>query len=357
MEKIKILLSFDHELPLGGVHHGYSEALFEPTSKILSLADALGVPVTLFTDVLCAIRFQEWDDKNFYRPYVLQISRAVEKKHDVQLHLHPHWLDTQFENGRFIPFPPFKLAAFKDEKRPGDIDGIVRQGIDFLNRLCKKADREYRCIAYRAGGYNLHPETETILRSLFKNGIRIESSINPGYYYKSALSTIDYKGMPNFSHWFLPFSGRLDQVAEDGLLEITIAGIPAGLVTNVKHVINKRIHKDRKFSTGSTIHSGKTNLMNKLKFVFSTRMLGFDVYTLTSDDLMKILRHNVKRYGHERTIVLSAFSHPKNMGDYSLRLMREFIEKSRKKYRDQIEFCTYQQICREMKLEKNRTEC
>jgi len=350
MEKIKILLSFDHELPLGGVYHSFSEALFEPTSKLIALADDLGVPITLFTDVLCAMRFKEWDNVNFYQFFVDQIADAVKKKHDVQLHLHPHWLDTQFVNGRFVPSAKFKLADFKDRPYPGNIDGIIHQGIEFLDGICKKADSGYKCVAYRAGGFNLHPETELILKSLFKNGIRIESSINPGYYFKSALSTIDYKNMPNRSHWFLPFNGPLNKIAEEGLLEISIAGKPAGLFTNVKHIINKRIHHDRKFTTGYTIHAGKYNLFNKLKFVFSTRMLGFDVYTLSPNDLMKILRYNIKKYKNDKTIILSSFSHPKNMGGYSLSLMKSFIEKSLKSYPGQIEFCTYQQICQEMNL-------
>lgn len=354
MEKIKLLLSFDHELPLGGVYGSYSEALFEPTYQIISLADKLGVPITLFTDVLCALRFQEWDHENFYQPFVDQITHAIEKQHDVQLHLHPHWISTRFANGKFIPSADFKLADFKDRQPPGDIDGIIKQGVDFLNRICKKADQDYKCIAYRAGGYNLSPETEAILRSLFKNGIRIESSINPGFYYKSALSTINYKGMPNCSHWVLPFNGPLNRIAENGLLEISIAGMPAGLFTNVKHIINKRLHGNRRFSTGYTIHAGKFNLLNKLRFVFSTRMLGFDVYTLSSNDLMKILRYNVRKYSHEKTIVLSSFSHPKNMGGYSLSLLRDFVEKCRKEYQNQIDFCSFQQIARELELDKNK---
>ena len=61
MTKIYLNLSFDHELSLGGVRTTYDKNLFTPTRDILDVADSLGVPVTLFTDVLCGMRFREWD--------------------------------------------------------------------------------------------------------------------------------------------------------------------------------------------------------------------------------------------------------------------------------------------------------
>ena len=102
MRKLKILLSFDHELSLGGVQ-SYSKNLFEPTDRLVRVANDLDVKITLFTDVMCAIRFEEWDADGFSRHYRQQIGRVIQDGHDVQLHLHPHWIDSEYRDGTFIP--------------------------------------------------------------------------------------------------------------------------------------------------------------------------------------------------------------------------------------------------------------
>ena len=116
MKRLKIFITFDHELPLGGLNTNYQEAMFGPTLKVLELAEELKVNVTLFTDVLCAFRYREWDNEGFYKPYIEQLNRALLKEHDIQLHLHPHWLTSDYKNGVFIPSNDFMLSDFKNNR-------------------------------------------------------------------------------------------------------------------------------------------------------------------------------------------------------------------------------------------------
>ncbi|MBI4947402.1 MAG: hypothetical protein HY840_13500 [Bacteroidetes bacterium] len=347
--KINLLLAFDHELPLGGISKTFEDAIFKPTDTLLDLAKQLNVPVNIFTDVLSAIRMKELGHEDYYIPYIHQLERALHEKHDVQLHLHPHWLETDYENGVFVHSGKFSLADYKDNHAVGRIDDIVSKGIDFLNTICKPSDNNYKCIAYRAGGFNLAPETRAILNALYKYGIRIESSINPGFYYKTRFVSVDYSSMPDLSHWYFSPDGPVDKITDQGMMEITIAGKPAGLITNLNHVIRKKQFKSRRYSAGSAIHEGKMSPVDKLRFVFSNRLLGFDVYTLSSDNLMDILKYNIGKYqnrealpGGREEIVLSTLSHPKNMGRYGFLIMKEFIEKARLYYKDKITFTTYQ---------------
>lgn len=352
--KINVLLAFDHELPLGGVKNSLEESIFEPTYKVLDKAKKADVPVNLFTDVLCAIRMKELGYDHFYEEFINQLDFSIRNGNDVQLHIHPHWLETNFNNNKFEHTNKFKLADFKDNSQFGGIEGIIKKGAEFLIDVCRKADSNYKCIAYRAGGYNLYPETNQILNALYNNGILIESSINPGFYYNSELSYINYKNFPSRSTWFIDKDSPLNYEANNGILEISIAGKPAGIVTNTIHLFRKHLYKNRNFSTGYTIHSGKSNLMNKLKFVFSTRMLGFDLSTITVNDLIEILDYNVKKNKHEEVICLSTLSHPKNMGPYHLQLMEGFIDKARLKYKDDISFTTYQHISDLLHLGKTK---
>src|SRR6187549_3169617 len=113
MKRIKILLTFDYELPLGSCTD-YQKALFKPADDLINCANGLDVPIVLFADVCSAIRFKEWDRENYYAPFGDQLSRSLKEGHDVQLHIHPHWMNSTYAAGKFIPSPNFSLSSFKE---------------------------------------------------------------------------------------------------------------------------------------------------------------------------------------------------------------------------------------------------
>ncbi len=347
--KLKILLTFDHELPLGGVRTSYKEAMFDPTYRLFELAEKLEVPVVLFTDVLCGICFKEWDKNAFYDPYVEQLKEAVKKQHDVQLHLHPHWLTSDFANNTFIPSKDYRLADFTTGKTHS-IDKIVKIGIDFLNEVCLQSDPAYRCNAFRAGGYNIEAATSEILTALYKYGIRFDSSVAKGYYFRSGLSEVDCRHMPSPPNWYIGLDGDTRKEATSGIFEVPIASIPKTpfeVPTRFKMAgMSGQAPKDHGFQ----IHEGNpADLKSKIRMMFSARMLSFDNYTLSIDYLMKTLDYNVKKYQNYDTAILSVSGHPKSMGDYSFGLMESFVMRVREKY-PQAEFTTFNTLADEMKI-------
>ena len=345
---IKILLAFDHELPLGKMTTSYDKAIFEPTDMILESATKHGFKVNLFTDILCALAFKENNIGDFYFKYKAQLHRTLQAGHDVQLHIHPHWIDTKFKDGVFEPSKSFKLADFKDNAYPNNIEGIVERSVKELQSICKEVKTDYACNSYRAGGYNLSPETERIINALYANGIRIDSSVVKDYYYKSELSEINFKNYHNNGNWFFPLSGPVNSVSETGMYEIPIASSKAGVVTNLKHLYYKRKYKKFTYTSGYPIHSGKVNKIDKLKFVFSARPLGFDIISLHSQDLIKIVEDYIKSQNYNGDIIISSVSHPKNMGTFSVKLMEDFVRKIRDKH--SVEFCTFTDIYHQLSL-------
>jgi len=333
--KLKIFLTFDHELPLGGITTNYYEALFEPTHKLFKLADSLSVPITLFTDVLCGLKFKEWDYNGFYIPYIDQLKSAVRGGHDVQLHLHPHWFTSRFENNKFYPSGDFSLSDFADGKQGLSIEDIVKTGIDFLNNHLKVEFPEYKCVAFRAGGYNLGQGAITgkILNALANQGIKFDSSISKGYYFKSAISEVNFSKMPVEPNWFLDHEGYLNRIADEGVFEIPIASIPKSpFETPTMFKIKKYANRAPK-NRGFQIHEGKpAGYAHKFRQLFSSRMLGFDNYTLSHDYLMKILDYNIKKYKKYNEVLLSVSGHPKSMGPYSFEMMSVFVDRVRQKY-------------------------
>lgn len=349
VKKCKLLLTFDHELPLGSLHTSFETALFEPTNKVLSTAEDMNVPVTLFTDVLCAIKFKEWSRQDFFEPYQNQLHEVLKRGHDVQLHIHPHWLTTHYNGQNYLPSRDFTLAGFASHPRH-NIDSIIKSGVTFLNDSCKKVDKTYQCIAYRGGGYNLFPHKDDIINSLLKYGILFDSSVCKGYYFKSSLSEVDYRKTPSQPNWYLETEIYAGNTDNPGIMEIPIAGIPKKLFEIPTKFKMKKYAGRAPDNFGSQIHENPySGLKNKLRLMLSSRMLNFDNYTYSSDYLIKILEHNINKYRAYDEIMLCAIGHPKSMSNYSFQLFREFIEKVREKFHDKVEFNTYRKLYGEMK--------
>jgi len=341
--KIRLLRTHDHELPLGIRRSSYKLEVFDPTERPFKPANQNHITVTLFTDVLCALRYKEWDLQGFYRPYISQLQRAVELGHDVQLHLHPHWLTSSYENGIVIPSSDYSLAHFENNKA-FPIDEIVRKGKQFLEEVCRKTNNNYNVLAFRAGGYNIEPGSKEIFSELAKNGIQYDSSVVLKYYFVSSLSLIDFRKLPPMPNWLIGDDGNFRKSADSGILEIPVAAIPkTPFEIPTRFKLQRFAHRAPE-SHGTMIHEGNPgSRLQQLRMLFSARMLTFDNHTLSAKYLMRILDYNVKKFSRFETLNLATCSHPKTMGNYSFSLMEQFIEMARAKYPD-IEFTTFERL-------------
>jgi hypothetical protein len=350
--KIKLFLTFDHELPLGGLNASFKKALFDPAQRVMDIADKHGVKVTLFSDILCAYRYKKWDAGNFYSPYKNQLQHAIANEHDVQLHIHPHWLTTEYDGKNFNPSKDFSLSDFRDDTNFGGISGIVKLSVENLNDICIPVDRNYKCIAFRAGGYNIYPDTNLIFDSLYGNGIRYDSSMAKGYYFKSGISEIDFRKLPDSPNWVVNHDNyHLALLNKPGILEIPIATIPKTPFEVPTRFKLKKYACRAVENRGKMIHQDNSiDLRSKIKMLFSARMLSFDNHTLSLDYLLRIFKYNIGKYGKSSDdILLSLISHPKSMGDYSFELMADFIVSIKKTY-PEVEFTTFSQLYREQKF-------
>jgi hypothetical protein len=353
MNQIDIVLSFDYELPLGGITKSFDHSLFNPTEKLLETADALKVPIVLFADILSHVRFKEKGVSGYYVPFENQIKKALQKGHDVQLHIHPHWLETEINDNNFVPATNFKLGDFAANKYPDNIEGIVEKSVKSLIGICKEGYDGYKCLAYRAGGYNLYPKTTEILRALYKNGIRIDSSISRGYYFKSDTSIVDYTEVPRLPNWYLPLDGNLEKAGskESGLFEIPIASKPKGFFEMPTKFKLKKFQFRAVENRGPMVHTNENiKTLDKLKQLLSSRMLTIDNHTYETTYLMKILDYNVNRFRKHDKLTFSLIGHPKSLGAYHLKLLTGFVDSARIKYGSNIRFVTYRQIYDEMKM-------
>jgi hypothetical protein len=341
--KIRLFLTFDHELPLGSLKTSYKKALFDPTERLFESAKRNEVPITLFTDILCALRYQQWDRQGFFEPYASQLQKAISLGHDVQLHLHPHWLTSNYEDGVVIPSGDYSLAHF-DNYNELSISEIVNKGTRLLEEICRKTNSNYNVLAFRAGGYNIEPGSKEIFSQLVKNGIQYDSSVVLKYYFASSLSVVDFRKLPPKPNWFIRSDGDFRKSADSGIFEIPVAAIPkTPFEIPTRFKLRHFAHRAPE-SHGTMVHEGKPgSKLQQLRMLFSARMLSFDNHTLSAKYVMRILDYNVQKFSRSETLNLATCSHPKTMGDYSFTLMEQFIEMARKKY-PEIEFSTFERL-------------
>ena len=350
MQSVRLILSFDHELSLGGTG-SFDYNLFAPTYELLALSAEIGVPIALFTDILCALRYREQDPDGFFKPYCRQLEAALRGGHDVQLHIHPHWIDSTWVDGVYQPSSHFALSDFEKTAPPDDIRGIVRRAFTFLTELCLAYDPVYRCIAYRAGGHNLWPATAIILSSLYESGIRIDSSIVKNFRFRSNISAVDFRAMPDSANWFIPVSGPLNAQSDSGIFEVPIASKARTPLNNVPFLARRLVHGKRgRNPRGHSIHSAHTPLLQKAARLFprSAWPLGFDDAAQSVDELMSIFRAYLHAHPRDEEIICAAVSHPKSMGKYELSLMRSFVDRVRQEFGETVRFTTYEAVFAQM---------
>ncbi len=224
---LHLLYSADYELYLGANLRPEPEILIQPTSRLLERADDLGIPVTLFADVACLWRYREWGEAAFPAAAEAQWVDALRRGHDIQLHLHPHWLVTSRGEGGSLRFDPAWFLLGNHSPDPDEVfhyaAGLLKRGRNYLEGLLNNGSNGYECRAFRAGGYGLQPAAGAILRAQLAAGVHIDSSIIPGFVHRSATHAVDFSRVARAANPRLTPEGGLGRDGgPGGILEIPI---------------------------------------------------------------------------------------------------------------------------------------
>ncbi len=351
MKKIKILLTFDYELPLGA-STDYQRGLFRPAELLLQAARESNVPLAFYADICSAVRFKEWDYNGYYQSFAGQLQQAIRGGHEVALHIHPHWMTSGYSSGQFVPSGDYSLSNFAREKSGYTIENIISVSCRELIAICREADPAYRCLAFRAGGYDVEPESARIIAALHKLGILYESSVIKEFYLDYNFSRIDYRNSPSPSRWRVSPTGNLMHNADSGLIELPITSRPVTPIDIVARrwlkTVSSAKYRSRIYSNGGKgflAAHGSQSLRGTFRKITNPVVLSLDKEYLDYSHLKSIVDYNVKKYNHEANdLILTAIGHPKSMGVYHLDLMRRFVEGMRRKYGEGVSFVTYQDL-------------
>lgn len=201
---LRICLTFDYELFFGENYYGDDEVLFLPTKELIDGINKKGISATFFVDVCSIVQHKKYNLKEYVENFSQQLRYMIENNQDVQLHIHSHWLNSTYSYGYWtFDEKHYRIHSygFDDSSKP-NVNDIVAEGINYLNETLLPLYPDYKCIAYRAGGFCFQPH-EKLIKILYENGIRIDSSITPNLVFKSENNWYDFSNEVPNTNWYI----------------------------------------------------------------------------------------------------------------------------------------------------------
>jgi len=366
--QIYLLFSADYELYFGENLLSEREVLIEPTEQILKAFEEEGIPITLFADVASVWRYRSLKvDSSYVLLFEDQLRRAIGGGHDVQLHLHPHWMTSKFDGQKwYIDESKFKLSdvGYGHIKSQDfeSAEGLIFQGKDYLERLLRPVDPSYQCIAFRAGGYGIQPGERELISALLSAGFKIDSSIVPGMFFKSKVNEIDFRRIPSKLNYRMGPQYGINKEDNLGIFEIPIAAYPESFYETLFYylsILRKMMIRVRNkiLVVRSEFQSrGKTIQENSPIKQAASRLLRPSLFLLEfSGPLVDVKRmvigtnRLIKSHSKESLdLYLSASCHPKNVFLSTIQAIREFWRTMVRLYGANIKAITFQEAAKRL---------
>ncbi|MEG3639495.1 hypothetical protein [Magnetococcus sp. PR-3] len=362
---IELYLSADYELYFARNRLPEAEVLIPPTQQLMAQCEAVHAPLTLFCDVACLMRYQQWGELDFVRAVEQQLQEAIRRGHDVQLHLHPHWFRTQRDDQGGYQFAPedYLLGSYEPDpaQQPAQFDQMIGQGKAYLETLLQGVDSHYQCNSFRGGGYGLQPGTEALFTALQKHGVVVDSSVVPGYYLKTAVHRVDFREMVGRSNqWFGPEHGLSSSAPKGGgLFEVPIgaANLPDVPSWNAWPEALGRCMNTLRYGGPAQDPRGEPVGWQSpplLPWHKRPKQAWWDLHAVRNRGFAKLEMHSSSRLmlaimeGHlereapyEGTHYLSMNGHPKGMFQPHFHALGQFVKQVRARYGQGVHFLTF----------------
>ncbi len=313
---MNLSLTLDYEIYFGAASGSAEHTLIAPTEALMKLACRHRVPLVLFVDVLWLQRLRELAGRHRalmaeHLRVCRQLEQAVKEGHELQLHLHPHWVDSHWDGERWqMDLRRYRLHAFAD----AEIAEMARVGAEALRAFGGPVS------AFRAGGWCLQP-FDRLRQPLLDAGIRIDSTVYAGGVQGGGAHDYDFRGAPAASRWRFD-TDPLVPVDDGPLLELPIASHTAGpaLFWRMALARKLRLARHRPLGEGVAVGPSRGDLARKL--------FGTTHSVVSIDGLKAALLEPAWRAARERGQQdFVVIGHPKAMTRWSLEQLARFLHR------------------------------
>lgn len=341
MNKISISITFDYELFFGENRGTYSSVLFEPTKKLIDTLKDFGVSATFFADTCSVDQAKKYYQLDYVDGFKNQLLDMLEKKQDVQLHIHPHWLKSKFDGEKWqFDNESYRIHSFGFDDTENAAGKIISDGVAYLNETLKQSYPDYRCIAFRAGGFCLQPH-DALIKALYKNGIRIDSSVAPQLKSDDSSHAYNYRRRSLKTNWYISPEGEWwDNRKRDlcSLLEVPVATVNKNPVSFTLRRILKpgTIKLTLEEMRGTYINSSEerkgTRLRSIWNYISGYNAISLDAYN--AEYIMYQINRLIKKYDStEGNHYVAVIGHPKLVTHNYIENLKRVIALIRDDYR------------------------
>jgi len=299
--------------------------MIEPTNDLFNLAFDKEVFMTFFIDVGYLIQAEKYPELKIELDSVKeQIQKMISLGHDVQLHIHPHWENSEYHSGGWIMNVDncYKLSDFNQDES----DSIVNKYKTYLEELIgREVD------TFRAGGWCVQPFSH--LKDVFKEtGIRIDSSVISGDFMMTKNYAIDFRDAPLKSKY--SFKDDVCIENEEGIFtEYPIFSLRYSPLFFWRLYILGRLFPSQHKMIGDGMFISQGGRKKRVLRTFTTGHVSTDGYYASKLDAALSKAINMQ---HEEMVVIG---HSKGNTKFSLKALERFIEKNHKKH----QFTSFQQ--------------
>lgn len=314
---MNIFVTYDYELCFGGKTGTAEKCMLEPTYKLMHLARLHQAHFTFFVDVLYLMKLQEYAHiktlKNDYEAIKQQLEALVKQGHDVQLHLHTHWINAKYLDGEWqLDLPNYRIHKFTTD----EIEKTVNSSVKFLEAITGK-----KVFAFRAGGWCLQP-FDKLKEAFARNGVSLDSTVFHKGYNQTPTNLYDFRQAPDLDLW--KFSDDPVKADANGFFtELPISSCQVSPLFYWKTVLFKKLFPAQHASIGD----GKFLRSNKKQML---RLLTTASHAVASCDGYRssLLEPVFKRFAETNKANFVVIGHPKLMSAYSYEKLESFIYKT-----------------------------
>jgi len=326
------ILTIDYELFLGNQTGTVEKCMTQPTYELVEILDINNSKMTVFWDILHYYRLTELENehpklKKDKQLIDEQISFLISKGHDIQLHLHPHWIDAEYRESQWnFKYDRFSLHTLSEEENPEKIDTIVGC-ITITKQLMEKMIRDYapgyNVTAFRAGGYLIEPFAK-LMKAFEHNNIYVDSSILPGMRNDNPVNGYDFRNYPTYYHY--NFSYSPSEFSKNGkFIEFPVTTLTIPVFKNMLFTFIRRFKysdlESNRLGTGSG-ESADKGKSSRIKKIFSTLTKPKRTAFTTDGNFAERFNYMCRKINNNSTMIL----HPKLLNQHTLNILREKLK-------------------------------
>lgn len=316
---MNIFLTLDYELFMGEKTGTVQNCLITPMKRLSVVSKILDVRFTIFADAAYLYRCNELKhcDPRLMEDFEEASSNLrslSEEGHDIQLHIHPQWYYSTYEDGQWVmDFKHYKLSDMEET----DMIRLFTESKKLLEEIIGKEIK-----AFRAGGYSLQSLSKhcEVFRLI---GIKLDSSVASGQVNKSLFQNYDYS---HIRGGLYRFDNNVSAPTEKGdLLELAISNIRLSYL----HYLLYRLYTKYIYNVGCIFGDGKPvpKVKDKIRLsLLDTITLNASMDYILAPLLIKSYKE-AKRREESNFVVIG---HPKNLSDKSIEELALFIKKVKK---------------------------